>query len=90
MSTPVVTVPDSVDPRKAFEMLDAEHRRLAAVVDATGRLVGILTRTAALRATLYQPAIDESGRLRVAGGDRLSTGMSPVRPASSSTPASIC
>src|SRR2546423_22937 len=28
MSTPVVTVPDSVDPRKAFEMLDAEHRRL--------------------------------------------------------------
>jgi len=66
MSTPVVTVPDSVDPRKAFEMLDAEHRRLAAVVDATGRLVGILTRTAALRATLYQPAIDGSGRLRVA------------------------
>jgi IMP dehydrogenase len=55
-----------VDPRKAFEMLDLEHRRLAAVVDATGRLVGILTRTAALRATLYEPAIDASGRLRVA------------------------
>src|SRR6476660_634581 len=66
MSTPVVTVPDSVEPRKAFEMLDAEHRRLAAVVDAMGRLVGILTRTAALLATLYQPAIDGSGRLRIA------------------------
>jgi IMP dehydrogenase len=50
----------------AIIVIDAEHRRLAAVVDATGRLVGILTRTAALRATLYQPAIDGSGRLRVA------------------------
>jgi IMP dehydrogenase len=65
MSAPVVTVPDSVDPRKAFEMLDAEHRRLAAVVDGEGCLVGILTRTAALRATLYQPAVDRAGRLRV-------------------------
>jgi IMP dehydrogenase len=66
MSSPAVTVPDSVDPRKAFEMLDAEHRRLAAVVDSSGELVGILTRTAALRATLYQPAVDAAGQLRIA------------------------
>ena len=31
----------------------------------TGRCVGILTRTGALRATLYQPTIDPGGRLRV-------------------------
>jgi IMP dehydrogenase len=39
---------------------------LAPVVDPQGRLVGILTRTAALRSTLYAPAVDVHGRLRVA------------------------
>jgi GMP reductase len=38
---------------------------VAPVVDGTGALVGILTRTAALRATLYRPAVDGSGRLRI-------------------------
>lgn len=35
-------------------------------MDEEGRLVGILTRTGALRATLYQPALDAQGRLRIA------------------------
>jgi len=35
------------------------------VVDETGRCVGILTRTGALRATLYEPAVDARGRLRI-------------------------
>ena len=35
------------------------------MVDEAGRCVGILTRTGALRATLYQPAVDGRGRLRV-------------------------
>ncbi len=35
-------------------------------MDGDGRLVGILTRTGALRATLYQPAVDAQGRLRIA------------------------
>jgi IMP dehydrogenase len=34
------------------------------VVDADGRCLGIMTRTGALRATLYSPAVDASGRLR--------------------------
>jgi IMP dehydrogenase len=67
MSAPVLTVPDTVSPQKAFELLDAANRRLAPVVDETGRLRGVLTKTAALRATLYRPAVDEAGRLRVAG-----------------------
>ncbi len=66
MSAPVFTVDDSTDPRTAFGELEAARRRLAAVVDRDGGLVGVLTRTAALRATLYQPAIDLSGRLRIA------------------------
>jgi IMP dehydrogenase len=66
MSAQLVTLHESVDPQKAFEELDAARRKLAPVVDDSGRLVGILTRTAALRATLYQPAVDANGRLRVA------------------------
>src|SRR5690606_3776411 len=34
--------------------------------DAEGRLAGILTRKSALRATLYTPATDDRGRLRIA------------------------
>jgi IMP dehydrogenase len=66
MSPELFTLADSTDPQQAFEQLVAARRRLAPVVDSTGQLVGVLTRTAALRATLYSPALDRSGRLRVA------------------------
>jgi len=35
-------------------------------VNGSGRLVGLLTRTGALRSTLYEPAVDATGRLRIA------------------------
>ncbi|MGI5155627.1 GuaB1 family IMP dehydrogenase-related protein [Microbispora sp. CA-102843] len=60
------TLPRGVDPQAAFEALHEGRHRLAPVVDEDGRLVGILTRTGALRATLYQPAVDARNRLRVA------------------------
>jgi IMP dehydrogenase len=66
MSKDLVTVPDSIEPREAFDFLNAERRRLAPVVDKSGNLVGILTKTAALRATLYQPALDANKNLRIA------------------------
>ncbi|MEW2360200.1 GuaB1 family IMP dehydrogenase-related protein [Spirillospora sp. NPDC029432] len=66
MSRDLVTLPDGVDPREAFNRLHERGHRLAPVVDAEGRLTGILTRTSALRATLYTPAVDGAGRLRVA------------------------
>jgi IMP dehydrogenase len=66
MSEPVLSLPDTASPQKAFELLDAANRRLAPVVEASGRMVGVLTKTAALRSTLYRPALDASGRLRVA------------------------
>jgi IMP dehydrogenase len=65
MSSELLTLPVGVDPRTAFERLAEGRHRLAPVVDGDGRLVGILTRTAALRAGLYKPAVDGSGRLRV-------------------------
>ena len=66
MSRDLVTLENTTDPRTAFDRLNAERRKLAPVVDAAGRLVGILTRVGALRATMYQPALDANGKLRVA------------------------
>jgi IMP dehydrogenase len=66
MSRDLVTVPSTVDARAAFDTLHARGHRLAPVVGPDGRLSGILTRTGALRATLYTPAVDATGRLRIA------------------------
>ncbi|MER7200202.1 GuaB1 family IMP dehydrogenase-related protein [Streptomyces sp. CB01635] len=55
-----------IDPRDAFNKLDHANRRYAPAVGADGRLAGILTRTGALRATLYTPATDANGKLRIA------------------------
>ncbi|MGI5214273.1 GuaB1 family IMP dehydrogenase-related protein [Plantactinospora sp. CA-290183] len=66
MSTELHTVPAEADPRTGFERLSQGRRRLAPVVDVEGRLVGVLTRQGALRATLYRPALDGKGRLRIA------------------------
>jgi IMP dehydrogenase len=66
MSTDMVLIEDAADPRKAFERLDAARAPLAVAVDGAGDLVGVLTRQGALRATLYTPAQDSSGGLRIA------------------------
>jgi IMP dehydrogenase len=66
MTPDPLTLDESLDPARAFEMLDAGRRKLAPVVGADGRLVGILTRTGALRSTIYRPALDAQGRLRIA------------------------
>lgn len=66
MSTELLTVPVDTSPRDAFALLHDHHRKLAPVVDADGRLVGLVTRQGALRASLYGPATDDQGRLRIA------------------------
>ncbi|MGI5274567.1 GuaB1 family IMP dehydrogenase-related protein [Nonomuraea sp. CA-218870] len=66
MSSELLTLPAGLAPREAFDRLHEGRHRLAPIVDEAGGLVGILTRTGALRATLYQPALDAGGRLRVA------------------------
>jgi IMP dehydrogenase len=65
MSAEPLTLRAGTDPEQAFGLLHEGRHRLAPVVDDEGRCVGILTRTGALRATLYQPATDRRGRLRV-------------------------
>jgi IMP dehydrogenase len=51
--------------RRGFTALHEAHRKFAPAV-RDGRLVGVLTRTGALRSTIYRPAVDAGGRLRVA------------------------
>ena len=65
MTANPVTLPAGTPPDRAFDILHEGRHRLAPVVDGDGRCVGIMTRTGALRSTLYSPAVDASGRLRV-------------------------
>jgi len=65
MSADPFTLPAGTPPTKAFDLLHAGRHRLAPVVAPDGECVGILTRTGALRATLYSPAVDPRGRLRI-------------------------
>lgn len=66
MTRQVTALSADVDPEAAFDELGAWHHRLAPTVDGDGRLIGVLTRKAALRATVYRPNADAAGRLRVA------------------------
>jgi len=65
MSEEVFTLPDGVAPQDAFEQMHRARRRVAPVVGTDGQMVGVLTQAAALRATVYAPAVDDAGRLRV-------------------------
>ena len=65
MATDPVTLPADIEPREAFDRLAGQHLGLAPVVDG-GRLVGLLTRTGALRSSIYVPAVDDDGQLMVA------------------------
>lgn len=66
MSKELVTLPETIEPREAFDFLNSHRHKLAPVVNAAGELVGILTKIGALRATLYSPAIDANKKLRIA------------------------
>ncbi|MDN5758252.1 MAG: GuaB1 family IMP dehydrogenase-related protein [Tomitella sp.] len=65
-STEFLTAPADATPREVFDKLIATREDLAVLVEDDGRLAGVLTRTGAVRAGLYRPALDADGRLRVA------------------------
>lgn len=66
-ATDFVTVPTGTDPRAIFERLAEAHVPVAVLTRPDGTMAGILTRTGAIRAGLYTPAVDAEGRLRIAG-----------------------
>jgi IMP dehydrogenase len=66
MGNVVVTVSADTSPREVYDAIERAKAPLAVAVSPTGHLVGVLTRLGALRATLYTPAVDAHGGLRVA------------------------
>ncbi len=65
MSEEVFTLPDGIDPRAAFEAMHRARRKVAPIVAPDHTMVGVLTAAGALRSTVYEPALDTQGRLRV-------------------------
>jgi IMP dehydrogenase len=64
MSEDLVVAAADTAPEQIFDILTEQHLSLALVVD-DDQLLGVLTRKHALRSTLYQPAVDPSGRLMI-------------------------
>ena len=50
---------------KVFELLEHAPVDVAVMTGADGTLAGVLTRTGAIRAGIYTPAVDAKGRLRI-------------------------
>ncbi len=61
-----VTAPVHTEPRRLFELLEHAPIDVAVLTEADGTLAGVLTRTGAIRAGIYTPAVDAHGRLRIA------------------------
>ncbi|MCU1360743.1 MAG: guaB, partial [Ilumatobacteraceae bacterium] len=62
----IVTLAAGTDPEEIYERLSGERLSVAPIVDDDGLLIGCVTRKGALRSTIYRPAVDDRGRLRVA------------------------
>lgn len=62
----IIAIEANTAPEEIFDRLAIERLSMAPVVDDHGRLIGCVTRKGALRSTIYTPAIDVEGRLRVA------------------------
>ncbi len=60
-----VTAQVGTDPRRVFDLLEHAPVDVAVLTSADGILAGVLTRTGAVRAGIYTPALDRAGRLRV-------------------------
>jgi IMP dehydrogenase len=64
MSTDVQSIEVGIGAAAMFDQLSSRHLTMAPVVDG-GELLGVVTRTGALRSTIYTPALDGDGRLMV-------------------------
>jgi IMP dehydrogenase len=64
--TDFVTAPVGTPPREVFDLLEHAPVDVAVLTRPDGTVAGVLTRTGAIRAGIYRPAVDDSGRLRIA------------------------
>jgi IMP dehydrogenase len=61
----IITIEAGTDPSEIYDRLSGERLSVAPIVDDHGRLIGCVTRKGALRSTIYRPAVDDQGRLRI-------------------------
>ena len=66
LNSDVTSMPLDTAPRDVFDALHHRPGQVALGLDERGRLAGVLTALGALRADIYQPALDDRGRLRTA------------------------
>ncbi|GEM32245.1 inosine 5-monophosphate dehydrogenase [Nocardia neocaledoniensis NBRC 108232] len=64
--TDFVQAPVDLSPREIFDRLAESHAQLAVLTHTDGTLAGVMTRTGAIRAGIYTPAVDANGKLRIA------------------------
>ena len=61
----VISIPYNLSPEKMFDFLVAHHVNAAPVIK-NRKLVGLMSQKGAMRARLYQPAVDKNNKLLVA------------------------
>jgi IMP dehydrogenase len=66
MSSRLITIPAGTPNRDAFMLMDEARVKAVPVLDAEGRLHGVLTRDDAVRLELLRPSLDGRGELMVA------------------------
>ena len=66
MRTDVLMLPHGIDGKDAFDQLQRAHLPVAAIVRPDGVLTGVLTKSGAVRSSIYTPNVDANGKLRVA------------------------
>ena len=66
MSQRIVALPVGITNRDAFLQMEEARVKAAPVLDAEGRLMGVLTRDDAVRLELLRPSLDAKGKLMVA------------------------
>jgi IMP dehydrogenase len=63
MTSQLITVQSSATMEEIFATLHMRRLSIVPVVDALGRLVGVMTKRGILRAKLYRPALNDRGEL---------------------------
>jgi IMP dehydrogenase len=74
MSSEMITIRIGTPNRDAFLLMEKHRVKAAPVLDADGRLTGILTRDDAVRLELLKPSLDPQGKLMVAAAVGISAG----------------
>ena len=65
MTESPIVINDELSMEEMFEVLSTRRIHFAPVIDDRGRLKGVVTEKAALRSAIYEPAVDQSGKLLV-------------------------